>query len=379
MDPDPGVPAVRRPVLRAAFIAVTLFFTIGPLLNVLQHRPEPAPFALLLLGWAAFAGVVVQLFRHASPFGRSEDARFLVGAWLVLIVTAFVTQVVFEASEAIVLYYYAGVTAARFTRQSWSMAAIGVVALLAAVGTIAAGGDPADGLSVGVTVGTISLTLSALSAQGRTNRALHAARLELADAAVANERARIARDLHDTLGHSLSLMALKSELARRVVRADPDRAALEIEDVEHAAREALAAVRETISGYRQPTLAMELAGAREAFRTAGIDALVEPPPEALPREVDALLAWAVREGVTNVLRHSDARSAGIRVRAAPDAVSVEIVDDGRTRNGDTASDPGTGIAGLRERAATLGAAVVAGPRARGGFRLAVTVPVEPAP
>ena len=166
---------------------------------------------------------------------------------------------------------------------------------------------------IGVTAATISLTLFALARLGRANQELQAARRELARLAVAEERARIARDLHDTLGHSLSVIALKSELARRVLPDDPERAAAEIGDVERVAREALASVRDTVSGYRQPTLAMELAGAREALTAAGIDGDVEPAPDGLPREVDAVLGWAVREGVTNVLRHSDAARAHIRV------------------------------------------------------------------
>ena len=149
--------------------------------------------------------------------------------------------------------------------------AAGDLAAIAAVGIAAAAGDVArdrwrlgtSGVTTGVTVGTISLTLFALAALGRANRELQAARRELADLAVAEERSRIARDLHDTLGHSLSVIALKSELARRVLPDDPARAAAEIGDVERVAREALASVRDTVSGYRQPSLAMELAGARD--------------------------------------------------------------------------------------------------------------------
>jgi two-component system sensor histidine kinase DesK len=189
---------------------------------------------------------------------------------------------------------------------------------------------------------------------------------------------RIARDLHDTLGHSLSVIALKSELARRVLADDPARASDEIADVERTAREALASVRETVSGYRQPTLAMELAGAREALRAAGIAGTVEPAPEGLPRDVDALLGWAVREGVTNVLRHSEARRASIRVLAEQGRRILEISDDGRgaTESGDSSAVRGSGLAGLRERASLLGGAVEAGDLPDRGFRLRVTVPLE---
>ena len=257
------------------------------------------------------------------------------------------------------------------------------VAAVAGIGTASVSGDAGNGLVVAVTVGTISLTLSALSSLGRANRELHAARLELAEAAVAEERVRIARDLHDTLGHTLSLIALKSELARRVLRTDPARAEDEIADVERAAREALASVRDTVGGYRQASLSMELARARSALHAAGIEATVEPAPEGLPRDVDALLGWAVREGVTNVMRHSRARSATIRLMADGQRRGVEILDDGdgageatgRRGHRDGRGPGGFGLAGLRERAGQLGGVVDAGTRAGGGFRLSVSVPV----
>ena len=197
--------------------------------------------------------------------------------------------------------------------------------------------------------------------------------------AVAEERNRIARDLHDTLGHSLSVIALKSELARRLLPDDPSRADAELADVERVTREALASVRETVSGYRQPSLAIELAEARAALAAAGITGEVEPAPEGLPRNVDAMLGWAVREGVTNVLRHSDATTARIRIIADGSSRAVEVVDDGRGLPPDDGAPDGragVGLAGLRERAASLGGRVEAGPLPDYGFRLLVAVPAE---
>lgn len=372
----PG-PGGRRRRLRVPFVAATLFFTIAPLVSLLARPPQPIALAVLLAGWAVFGAVLVVLFRH-GPFSPSS-VPLLAAAVVAMTGLALVAQVGFGATGGEALYFYAGVTAARLGSERLALAGIAAVALAAALGTTAASGDWADGLTVGVTVATICLTLFSLSALGRSNRELQAARLELADLAVGEERTRIARDLHDSLGHSLSLIALKSELARRVLADDPDRAATEIADVERVAREALGSVRETVSGYRQPTLAMELAGARVALSAAGIDAEVEPAPEDLPREVDAVLGWAVREGVTNVLRHSDAGRARIRVLVDEAVRAVEVEDDGLGAERDavtgSAGGDGSGLAGLRERAAALGGSLEAGPMPGRGFRLRVALPV----
>ena len=374
----PGPGGRRR--LRTPFLAATLFFTIAPLLSVLANPSEPAALALLLAGWAIFGAVLVYLFRF-GPFVRPANGPWLAVAVVAMTALALAAQVWFGATTGTALYFYAGVTAARLGSERMALAGIAIVALAAAAGTTAASGDWTAGLTVGVTVATICLTLFSLAALGRSNRALQAARRELADLAVAEERTRIARDLHDTLGHSLSLIALKSELARRVLPDDPARAATEIGDVERVAREALASVRETVSGYRQATLAMELAGARAALSAAGIDGDVEPAPEDLPRDVDAVLGWAVREGVTNVLRHSDAAQARIRVIVDGGVRAIEVEDDGSLGGRVEPAEDGAGglgLAGLRERAAALGGSLEAGPMPGRGFRLRVTVPVAAA-
>ena len=311
--PEPDGRVIDRPGLRGPLLVATAFFTLYPLLSVLSHPPRTEALVLLLAGWAIFVVVLAVLLRQRQ-FVTEVHGPWLALAVVAMTAIAVVCQVVYGVVDAGALYFYAGVTAARIAPERAAPVAIGLVALAAALATAYASADVAAGVTLGVTVGTISLTLFALTAAGRANRELRRARQELAELAVAEERTRIARDLHDTLGHSLSLIALKSELARRVLPDDPARAEAEIGDVERVAREALASVRETVSGYRQPSLAIELAGARAALSAAGIEGDVEPAPEGLPPEVDAVLGWAVREGVTNVLRHSDAGRARIRVR-----------------------------------------------------------------
>ena len=142
--------------------------------------------------------------------------------------------------------------------------------------------------------------------------------------AVEQERARFARDLHDLLGHSLTVIAIKSELARRVMANDPDRAAAEVADIERLAREALVDVRATVAGYREVTLAAEISSARSALDAAGVHAELPGAVDDVPGERRELFGWVLREGVTNVVRHSDASW----VRVSVSARTVEIVDDG---------------------------------------------------
>jgi two-component system sensor histidine kinase DesK len=210
---------------------------------------------------------------------------------------------------------------------------------------------------------------------------LRAAREQMAASmAVAEERLRIARDLHDLLGHSLSLIALKSELAGRLALQSPERAASEIRDIENAARTALAEVREAIADYRQSTLMSELAGARELLAAAGIAYRYEGADDTrldLPAPVEAALAWTVREGVTNVIRHSHARHSVIRLTRSPTEIAVEIEDDGRGADAEDAiGATGSGLRGLAQRIAAIGGRYEAGPRASGGFHLAVYAPIS---
>jgi two-component system sensor histidine kinase DesK len=209
---------------------------------------------------------------------------------------------------------------------------------------------------------------------------LRETRAELARMAVADERLRIARDLHDLLGHSLSLITLKAELAGRLLDADPERAAREVADLERVARRSLGEVRAAVTSYRQPRLAAELAAARHMLAAAGMDCHVDAPASLeLPPATDALLAWTVREGVTNVVRHSGARSVTITISVTAAEVSAEIADDGVGPGLDADPRPGehgSGLSGLTERARAAGAEISSGEGPNGkGFRLLVRAPV----
>ena len=153
---------------------------------------------------------------------------------------------------------------------------------------------------------------------------------------------RIARDLHDLLGHSLTAVTVKAQLAGRLVGRDDTRAAAEMHEVERLSRQALADVRAAVAGYREVSLAVEVATAREVLGAAGIAADLPGAVDEVPAELRELFGWAVREGVTNAVRHSGAKR--VRVQVTPS--SVEVTDDGRRRSGPAG---GSGLAGLAER------------------------------
>ncbi len=226
----------------------------------------------------------------------------------------------------------------------------------------------------------LGLDMIGVARMGSAIRELHAARRELARLAVIEERERLSRDLHDLLGQTLSMITLKSELARHLVTEDPERCAQEISEIERVARNSLREVREAVAGYRQPVLASELEGAQHFLEAAGISSQIDPIQEVLPQVIDATLAWTVREGVTNVIRHSQARHCCVRFTHTNGSVCVEVLSDGgRREQVGSPAHPGLGLAGLRERVWKLGGDLESGPVSLQGkehFRLAVTLPLQ---
>jgi len=173
---------------------------------------------------------------------------------------------------------------------------------------------------------------------------------ELEHLAKVAERERIARDLHDVLGHTLSLITLKSELARKLVDRDPERAKREMQEVEITSRAALADVREAIRGYRSDGIFAELARARAALETAGVSVECTTDPVPLSAEQESVLALALREAVTNVVRHAEARTCNVILKRNDALCTLEVSDDGRG----AAGPEGNGLRGMRERLEALG-------------------------
>jgi len=183
----------------------------------------------------------------------------------------------------------------------------------------------------------------------RADSRLRLAQDEVEHLAKVAERERIARDLHDLLGHTLSLIVLKSELAAKLAERDPARAVVEIRDVERISRDALGEVRRAVQGYRALTLAESLAGARQALSAAGIALEAEVAPVRADATTEAVVALVLREATTNVIRHAHASRCWLRIVEQAGTLRFEMRDDGVGSQG----TPGAGLAGMRARVEEL--------------------------
>ena len=350
---------------------VGLVFLIYPVRAVLSSDPTPARVALAFGGAALFAGVFLWLMWTQEPLsspsaGPSEVLMHRAAVAFLALLAISLNLVL--GSEWRVLFFPLNVAAGIMLLAIDAYVAImGLAAITFGLGVI-------SGMAwLALPTAALGLWATAFVRQVAAVAELKSAREELARMAVDEERLRFARDLHDLLGHSLSLITLKSELAGRLLPDEPEKAETEVHDIEQVARQALGEVREAVAGYRSPTLDEELAGAAEMLGAAGIDLEVENEAGLLPREIDGVLAWAVREGTTNVIRHSRARNCRISLAREDGRVYAKITDDGRGETGKEA--PGNGLSGLAERVATFGdGGFEAGPLPEGGFRLRVDLP-----
>ena len=205
---------------------------------------------------------------------------------------------------------------------------------------------------------------------GRANARLRLAHEEIEHMATVAERERIARDLHDVLGHTLSLVILKSELASKLAERDPERSREEIRDVERIAREALAEVRAAVSGYRSSGLEAEVQRARNTLTSAGIHFEGYIAKQKVPAAQEAVLCLALREAITNIVRHSGAHKCTVTITSNDSECTLSVADDGRGGN----APFGSGLSGMRERVDLLGGKLTRTGNA--GTTLTVTLPLS---
>ncbi|MFB6806482.1 sensor histidine kinase [Streptomyces sp. NPDC056387] len=324
---------------------------------VLGRRERPVRLAVGLTVLTAALAVAVLVLRSVGAISHGG-----VGPSLVVNTVAF-------ASGSLTL---------ALTRV-WHMLCVAPAAAVAAAVAAAAAGLPlpvALGYGVGLLLTCTLLTLACGFSAWllKTVYELDRARELQAQLAVAEERLRFGRDLHDVMGRNLAVIALKSELAVQLARRERPEAVDQMIEVQRIARESQREVRDVVRGYRAADLTVELEGARGVLSAAGMDCRVEVETDrALRPEVQSALGWVVREATTNVLRHGDARSCVIRLTApAEGALTLVVENDGAP---DTpAGPPGSGLAGLRERLAVLDGTLEAGPVGDGRFRLRAQLP-----
>lgn len=367
--------------IKGLWIGVWLAFMSAPVKDLADGAHTPWVTALGTLGLVVFVGCYLRLvFRPAPKMLNPVQVRVALAFLGSLAVTLSLTL----GTPWLVLFVYVSVSAGATLPLRTARWLIPVItAVLVGIGLT--GDHPREIITALVFPALLGgFSMTGIRQMIRTTVQLREARATVAQLAANEERLRLARDLHDLLGHSLSLITLKSELAGRMLPDHPEQAAAQVADIEQVSRQALVDVRSAVTGYRRPTLPGELAGARTALAAAGITAdIPAEPPEDLPEKPEEVLAWALREAVTNVVRHSDARNCTVTLtpRQTLDGRVLEltVTDDGRGASG---TAPGNGLTGIAERLATVDGTLTTratNSRSGKGFTMALGVPLESGP
>ncbi|MEW2447666.1 sensor histidine kinase [Streptomyces parvulus] len=367
----------RQRAVKVMWTAIWLVFLGAPVGDLLHGGHA---LGVQVLGWTGLVSFVVWYMLLLFRTGRGERTGAVLGSLAVLAAESTLLALTLGRAWLVLFVYVSIASGAALPPRLSRWTIPGACALLTALALVVPGGSSfIAGLLVPALLGGFAMT--GVRELIRTTIALREARATVARLAANEERLRLARDLHDLLGHSLSLITLKSELAGRMLPARPDEAARQVADIEKVSRQALVDVREAVTGYRRPRLAEEIAGARAALTAAGVSAELpaEPGPSGVPEESEAALAWALREAVTNVVRHSGARRCvvGLLHRRTLEGPVMELsVEDDGPGDPTAGHTPGNGLDGLTERLEKAGGALEAG-RVRGGFRLVARVPAGP--
>lgn len=320
------------------------------------------PLAALVI---AFVSVYSWFWLRVA--GEARDRR---GALAVAALTLLAGAFVLVVSPENYLFYYPAMVAGAAARWDRSLLLVAGVAIAAFAAALLQGSGVSAATDADIVVVLLGASAIAVRRHVATTKRLEAARGEIHRLAARDERLRVARDLHDELGQTLSVIVLKSELAAMGV---PPQARARMDEVTRTARQALQSLRDLVSSVRHPTLAEELESARSLLEASGIECQVVSAPGVLSPPVEAALAWAVRETATNVLRHSGGRRCRFRVAGSGEGegVDLEVTDDGR---GAAEFEPGSGLRGLEERMSFVGGRLCAGRMADGGFRVHVEIP-----
>ena len=251
----------------------------------------------------------------------------------------------------------------------WRQARVAIVAVNVAIALVAIVTADSTPVLIALIGSVVGLSTGAGIEAGRIGARLHRAEQRVSALALVAERERIGRDLHDILGHSLTAISIKADLAEKLIERDPAAAKAEIAELSIIARQSLADVRATASGIREVRVAAEIASARSVLAAAGIEPVTPTAVEPMPDATSELFGYVIREAVTNVVRHSEARQCVITVSAR----EVSVSDDGRGISDRTA---GSGLRGLADRIEAAGGALEVESRPTGGTRVRAELPVD---
>ncbi|MEU1009740.1 sensor histidine kinase [Streptomyces sp. NPDC005890] len=345
-----------------------LLMGMGSFSNLLQGR-TPNPW-IGGLGLLAFNSLYVYVTFRAFDRAKRESASTRVALGLLALLTTGLA--LGYGGSWLMFFPLLGLATGAVLRGPW-LGRIGILLAVYAGAVSAVRDDWANATTMAYGTFISAMVTAAILSLSEAVRELRAAREELARRAVEQERLRFSRDLHDLLGHTLSVVVVKSEAARRLAPRDLVAALAQISDIESVGRQALTEIREAVTGYREGSLATELTRARSALSAASVQPVVRQSGAPLAPQTEALLGWVVREAVTNVVRHSRASRCEITVEGAAEQVRLTVTDDGRgTGTGGGAG--GTGLKGLAERLAAAGGSLTAGPAPRGGFTVTADLP-----
>ena len=378
------------------FTAVWLVYLIGPVAALFGHDHGVAWIAGGLAIAVAFCAIYLSVLMYADD--RPRLAEY--GLAAIAILAALACVVYGQGWTALWIYVSAatGIVLVTVANRQVATLGVGVVGACYVFFSWLSHVDTTSFLIVLLPVLLIGLAMIGFRMQVSLMHELAQARGTVAKLAANEERLRLARDMHDLTGQSLSMITLKSELAaKRLAKltssAERDAVLTELGDIGRVSRQTLHDIREAVSGYRRPTLAIEVITARNALEAAGIglddDAELTLRSGTFDPEAEAVLAWCLREAVTNVIRHSRARHCRIRLTDHMGELSLEVTDDGRglpeaasESAGDGQEDlaaTGSGLRGMSERLSAVGGRLSLGPAGPGhGFRLTATVTQDPA-